>query len=404
VRLTGVARHEDSVSEGLAETTGTMRYDYDDMKSLQVALTRPVHYPQNPFILDYADRHGILLIPEIPVWQFSEAQLKDPQVIARAKQQLREMIEESGNHPSIFAWSVCNESDTGTPGGIAYFRTMRDYIRELDPSRLVTYADDKLPKLRRAEDSAANDADFLMMNQYFGSWHGPESELSESLDRVGRMFPRKMVIISEFGLAGIFAKNPDDADPMRIEIIRKQMPELARRDWIAGAILWCYQDYKSRRTLRPGWDGGFVEHGLVDEYRQRKPSYYVWKELNALAAIDAHWEVSTSTAPSRFTVTVTPNRVENLPYYPLHNYRVAWQVSDESGKLLSHGEQPFAGLEEPQVISGEIQRPADAKVLKLHVSLLRPENTIAAEKAVEWKPGETADAAGTATSRDTPAH
>jgi beta-glucuronidase len=40
-----------------------MRYDYDDMKTLQVTLTRPVHYPQNPFILDYADRHGILLIP-----------------------------------------------------------------------------------------------------------------------------------------------------------------------------------------------------------------------------------------------------------------------------------------------------------------------------------------------------
>jgi len=402
VRLTGVARHEDSVSEGLAETTGTMRYDYDDMKSLQVALTRPVHYPQNPFILDYADRHGILLIPEIPVWQFSEAQLKDPQVIARAKQQLREMIEESGNHPSIFAWSVCNESDTGTPGGIAYFRAMRDYIRELDPSRLVTYADDKLPKLRRAEDSAANDADFLMMNQYFGSWHGPESELPESLDRVGRMFPKKMVIISEFGLAGIFAKNPDDADPMRIEIIRKQMPELARRDWIAGAILWCYQDYKSRRTLRPGWDGGFVEHGLVDEYRQRKPSYYVWKGLNALAAIDAHWEGTASTPPSRFTVTVTPNGVEDLPYYPLHNYRVAWQVSDEGGELIKHGEQPFADLAEPQVISGEIQQLAHAKGLKLHVTLLRPENTIAAEKSLEWKAGEAADAGGSTASKETP--
>jgi beta-glucuronidase len=404
VRLTGVARHEDSVTEGLAETTGTMRYDYDDMKSLQVALTRPVHYPQNPFILDYADRHGILLIPEIPVWQFSEEQLKNPQVIARAKQQLREMVEESGNHPSIFAWSVCNESATGTPGGIAYFRTLRDYIRKLDPSRFVTYADDKLPTLKRAEDSAATDADFLMMNQYFGSWHGPESELSESLDRVGQMFPNKMVIISEFGLAGIFAKNPEDADPMRVDIIRKQMPELARRDWIAGAILWCYQDYKSRRTLRPGWDGGFVEHGLVDEYRQRKPSYYVWKELNALAAIDVRWDAPTQTAPSRFTVTVTPKSAENLPYYPLHNYRVAWQISDENGNLIKRGEQAFTDLEGPQVITGELQAVTDAKLLKLHVTLLRPENTIAAEKSAEWKAGEAMGAAGSGASRELPTH
>jgi len=384
IRLTGVARHEDSVSEGLAETAGTMRYDYDDMKSLHVALTRPVHYPQNPFILDYADRHGILLIPEIPVWQFSEAQLKNPKVIALAKQQLREMIEESGNHPSIFAWSVCNESDTATPGGIAYFRAMRDYIRELDPSRFVTYADDKLPKLERAEDSAANDADFLMMNQYFGSWHGPESELSESLDRVGRMFSDKMVIISEFGLAGIFAKNPADADPMRVDIIRKQMPELARRDWIGGAILWCYQDYKSRRTLRPGWDEGFVEHGLVDEYRQRKPSYYVWKKLNAPAAISAHWDDSSENTPIHFTATVTPNNVEDLPYYPLHHYRLVWQVSDQSGTLVATGEQAFGDLRAPQVVTGELQAGPNPRALKLHVTLMRPENTVAAEAAVDW--------------------
>ena len=202
VRLTGVTRHEESLWEGLAETPGTMRQDYDDMKALQTTLTRPVHYPQNPFILDYADRHGIMLIPEIPVWQFSEAQMQDPTVLALAEQQMREMVEEAGNHPSIFAWSVCNESATGTPGGVAYFRAMRDLIRSIDPERFVSYADDNLPKLKRAEDSAANEADFVMMNQYFGSWHGPENALSESLDRIDRMFPNKMVIISEFGLAG----------------------------------------------------------------------------------------------------------------------------------------------------------------------------------------------------------
>jgi len=82
VRLTGLARHEDSPAEGLAETPETMRRDYDDLKALNTTLSRPVHYPQNPFILDYADRHGILLVPEIPVWQFSEAQFSDPKVLA----------------------------------------------------------------------------------------------------------------------------------------------------------------------------------------------------------------------------------------------------------------------------------------------------------------------------------
>jgi beta-glucuronidase len=381
VRLTGLARHEESAWEGLAETPGTMLRDYDDMKSLQMTLTRPVHYPQNPFILDYADRHGILLIPEIPVWQFSEAQLKDPKVLALARQQLREMIEESGNHPSIFAWSVCNESDMETPGGIEYFRAMRDFVRKLDPGRFVSYADDHLPKLNRAEDSATNDADFVMMNQYFGSWHGPREALGESLDKVHAMFPNKMVIISEFGFAGLFAKRPEDADPMRVQIIEEQMPELAKRDWIAGAILWCYQDYRSRRNLRPKVEEGVVEHGLVDEYRQRKPSYYVWKDLNAPAALEAHFDSTQS--PQGFTITVRPNPIAQLPSYPLHGYSLSWQLYADDGTLAGTGNQQLGEVNTEKIVSGTYSGNA-SRHLTLHFELLRPGGAVAAEKTVNW--------------------
>jgi beta-glucuronidase len=56
VRLTGITRHEESPQEGLAETRGTMKADWDDLKALQVVLTRPVHYPQHSYVLDYASR------------------------------------------------------------------------------------------------------------------------------------------------------------------------------------------------------------------------------------------------------------------------------------------------------------------------------------------------------------
>src|SRR5205814_8578516 len=135
VRLSGMTRHEESPWEGLAETSGTIKRDYDDLKLLHTTLTRPVHYPQHERVLDYADTHGILLIPEIPLWQFSEEQLANPQVIALAKQMMQEMIEQAGNHPSIFAWSVSNESDMSTPSGRAYFHTMKQWVNQLDPSR-----------------------------------------------------------------------------------------------------------------------------------------------------------------------------------------------------------------------------------------------------------------------------
>ena len=126
-------------------------------------------------------------------------------------------------------------------------------------------------------------------------------------------FPNKMMIISEFGLPGIFAKDPEDADRMRVKIIQEQMPELARRDWIAGAILWCYQDYKSRRNLAGGREQGYVEHGLVDEYRQRKPSYYVWKDLNAPAAMEAQWDHELQKPTSEFHGDVDAQRDSGSP-------------------------------------------------------------------------------------------
>lgn len=384
VRLTGMARHEDSPWEGLAETPGTMRHDYDDLKMLHTTLSRPVHYPQNRFVLDYADRHGILLIPEIPLWQFSEAQLADPRVLALAQQQMREMIAEAGNHPSIFAWSVANESAMGTPAGIAYFRAMRDMIRKLDPERFVSFADDNLPKLDRAESSAANDADFIMMNQYFGSWHGPAVALAPALDKMQALFPDKMVIISEMGFAGIFAKGPVEADQARVKTLQEQMPMLAARDWIGGTILWCYQDYKSPRNLWPGETEGFVEHGLVDEWRQRKPSYAAWRKLTAPAQLDAQWQSAAAQPPTGFTVLVTPNSAADLPYYPLHDYRLVWKIIDEKGNSLGTGERRFEELTNAVPVTASLTPAEDGRAFRLNVALLAPSGVLAADQTLEW--------------------
>ena len=389
VRLVGMTRHADSPWEGLAETAGTLRHDYEDMKSLQLTLSRPVHYAPDPLVLEFADRRGVLLIPEIPVWQFSEAQLGDPDVLALAQRQMRELIEQTGNHPSVYAWSVANESATGTPAGIAYFRAMRDFIRGIDPGRPVTFADDNLPKLERAEQSAAKDADFLMMNQYFGAWHGRRDELGPALDKVNRLFPDKMVVISEFGFPGIFAPNAVEADTARASIIREQLPEFARRDWIAGAILWCYQDYKSRRYFWPGQEEGYLEHGLVDHNRQRKPSYFAWKEMTEPARVELRWTGCTRGEPAEFNVTVTPNDSTRIPYHPLRDYRVTWQLVGSGNRGFAHGERPLASPA-AVTIAGKVPARADGKPFRLVVNLLRPDGTTAVARELASSAGSGA--------------
>jgi beta-glucuronidase len=353
VRLTGVTRHEDSPWEGLAETAGTIKNDYDELEKLHVRLTRPVHYPQHELILDHADRHGILLIPEIPMWQFSEDQMKDPKVISLARQMFQEMIEEDENHPSIFAWSVCNESEATTKGGRAYIDTMRDWIRQLDPGRFVTYADNDLALGPDPKTEAANDVDFMMMNAYFGTWSRGEDDLAPRLQQIGRDYPTKMVIISEFGYPGIFSPDSATADKMRVRTIENQLDQYQKFDFVAAAIFWCYQDYKSHQNLWPGHQEGYVDHGLVDEYRQRRPSFWVWEKRNQPVIFsNEKWISDKQGNRVGFEVGLSGRPLEEMPSYPLRNSTVKWELRDRDGNMLASGEQAIPDLRQAVLVRG----------------------------------------------------
>ncbi|HVJ08377.1 MAG TPA: glycoside hydrolase family 2 TIM barrel-domain containing protein [Acidisarcina sp.] len=387
VRLSGLSRHEDSPWEGTAETRGTIKHDYDDLKNLQTTLARPVHYPQHPLIYDYADKNGILMIPEIPMWQFSEKQMRDPKVIALAKREMQELIEQNYNHPSIFAWSVDNESATNTPGGIEYFKTMYPFVKQLDPRRFVSFADDMIAFVNDPATNASSLADFIMWNEYFGSWDGPESMLPPALDRIEKGYPGKMVIVSEFGTPGIYATSTQAADVVRVEIIHKQLALFAQRDWIAGALFWCYQDYHSFHNLRPGQQDDFVDHGLVDKNRQRRPSYYAWQMENSPAHIEVKWRYDDKGTPVGFTAGIRRRAENELPSYDLKNYRVEWVVLDQNGKKIAGSEQELTAVGPPQEIIAK-WAASDAKVLHFEMRLYRPTGFLAMKKNIVWRTPE----------------
>lgn len=383
VRLTGMTRHEESTQEGLAETRGTIRYDWDDLKALNVVFTRPVHYPQHPDVLDYADRNGVLLVPEIPMWQFSEAQMSDPRVLALAKRMMRELIEQAGNHPSVFGWSVCNESAASTPGGKAYVKAMVEHVKALDPGRYVSYADDGLGSLTDPAQNGNQHTDFVMMNQYFGSWTGPAAGLAPALERVGKMFPDKMVVISEFGLDGPFAPDSQQADAQRIGIMETQLAEFARHDFIGGAVFWCYQDYKSHRNLWPGETTGFVEMGLVDENRQRRPSYDAWRERTSPASLDVEWARGERDRPVGFRATVRRRPPTQLPSYELRGYRLEWEARGHDAALLASGTSELPRVGAPAVVEGVWPATATREV-RLVLRLVRPTGFVAAQRTERW--------------------
>lgn len=384
VRLTGMTRHEESPWEGLAETAGTIKHDYDDLKILHTTLTRPVHYPQHEQVLEYADQHGILLVPEIPIWQARADQLGNPKFLALARQMLTEMIEQNANHPAIFAWSVSNESDMSTDEGRAYFKQIKALVNQLDPSRFVTFADNDISYGADPKKEAANDADFIMMNQYYGAWNGPEEGLVKMLEHAGSSFPDKMFIISEFGTPGIFGTNTVEADKLRVHILQSQLDLFTKYDWIAGAIFWCYQNYKSHRNLWPGHMEGYVDHGVVDEYRQRRPSFFEWQNRTSPAVLNAKWKYAGWYQTSGFEVTIGRKPISELPSYPLKDYKLHWEYRDGSGKLLQHGDFALPDMEQAQSLHAEWTADPSVRRASLQLNLLNPRGESEAQQTLDY--------------------
>lgn len=398
VRLTGIDRHEDSPWEGLAETEGTILHDFDDMKNLQVTLTRPVHYPQNPLIYDYCDRHGILLIPEIPLWHFNASQLANPKVIALAKQMMHAVIKQDGNHPSILAWSVCNESSTDTPQGVAYLKTMYHYIKSLDPEHYVTYADDLLPLIKNPLDNAASYADFVMWNEYYGGGHGTEGVLPGYLEKIGKDYPNKMVIISETAPYMPLTRNPEEARRFRDESIGKELSLFGKYPWIAGVLYWCYAPYRShafpRRTKLtvpvPTLHRGFGGFDFVDQNRQRQSIYSTFQNDNTPADIKIQltWpkDETTVSPPTGFSAVIKRRSPDDIPSYPLDQYRAVWQVMDGRGAEVGAGEQTLPVIGPPYNLAKNWKSPAKTQGLTLHIWLYRPTGFLAAKGTCSWRP------------------
>jgi hypothetical protein len=247
----------------------------------------------------------------------------------------------------------------------------------------VTFADDGLG--REEPQLAIDHADFIMMNQYFGSWHGPASALPDVLDRIGRLYPHKMVMISEFGLPGVFAGDPEAADRARVAMMREQLGILGRFDWIAGALFWCYQDYRSHRNVWPGLKQGWVDHGLVDERRQRRPSYFAWRELNDPISVDVAWRSADQFPypPIGFRARVARRRPDEIPSYVLHDYSLAWEARDSGQQVAASGGARLPELgPAAEVVSGW---PALAGGLRPSARVFRPTGFLAFERHYEWR-------------------
>jgi beta-galactosidase len=316
VRLMGVERMAGSNPDyGMAEPTLWIEHDHADMKELNCVFTR-VHWPQDRRVLDYCDRHGIFLQTEVPTWgPATFAGMKDepaPALMENGLEQLREMIARDRNHPCLFSWGVCNEVGGQNPPAYRFAKRLYDEAKRLDPRRPATYASHSLRAT--PEKDVSREMDFVSWNEYYGSWYpGTPETLGKNLDEIGRAFPDKPIVISEYGYCACTADRPE-GDTRRIEILREHSRVARERPFVAGLIFFDYNDYRTH--VGDKGLGALKQrvHGVVDVYGGRKASWRALQdEASPILALSAH-----GLKPGEMTVTLEVRN--SVPAYRLRGY------------------------------------------------------------------------------------
>jgi len=378
VKLMGVERMAGShPTYGMAEPAEWLHHDHADMRELNCVYTR-VHWPQDKRTLDYCDRHGIIIQTEVPTWgprTFAGMKEQPSDVIMNnGLEQLREMIARDRNHPSICSWGVCNEIGGQNPPAYNFAKRMYGEAKRLDPHRLVTYASHSLTKT--PENDVSREMDFVMWNQYYESWNsGTQADLARNIDEIGRAFPDKAVVVSEYGYCACTPERPE-GDARRIEILHDHSRILRERPFVAGLIFFCYNDYRTH----VGDKGlGILKqrvHGVVDLYGRRKESF---EELRNESSPVEELKVR-MLKPGEFRISLKCRN--SVPAHPLHRYTLEAVAIGPGGVPVEVRRQALETLPPGGTAAVEMKF-ASAVILSLNVDVLRP--TLDSVRTVVWR-------------------
>jgi beta-glucuronidase len=244
-------------------------------KELGCNFVRLAHYPHAETMLRAADRMGLLVWSENPVYW--ALQFDNPKVLAKAEGQLDEEIGTSRNHASIILWSMANETPN-QEARTAFIKTLAQRARELDSSRLITAAllvrADGHTKI--VDDPLGQALDVIGVNEYIG-WYEGRPETADLTQ--WKITYDKPLIVSEFGgdaKAGLHGKQEERwTEEYQANIYRHQLPMLNTIPQLRGMSPWVLMDFRSPNRVLPGIQDEFNRKGLISDQGQKKMAFYV---------------------------------------------------------------------------------------------------------------------------------
>lgn len=277
--LKGISIHEESpINGGRCNSPEDARKLLEWAQELGCNYVRLAHYPHNEYTIRLADKMGILIWEEIPVYWTINWQNK--QTYANAQNQLSEVIERDKNRASVIIWSMANETPTSNARN-TFLTNLARFTKTKDQTRLISAALEQHnynndPTIRTIEDPFAEVVDILSFNQYIGWYDG---SIEKCLTINWKITQDKPVIISEFGAGAKYdlhgSKDERWTEEYQEFLYEETLKMVDKIDQLRGISPWVLVDFKSPRRVLPVIQDDYNRKGLISEKGKKKKAFYV---------------------------------------------------------------------------------------------------------------------------------
>ncbi|MBO4641284.1 MAG: beta galactosidase jelly roll domain-containing protein [Bacteroidaceae bacterium] len=277
--LKGISIHEEKpYGGGRANCTEDAHTLLSWAKELGCNFVRLAHYPHNEYAVREAERMGILVWSEIPVyWTIA---WKNFATYQNAEAQLNDMIARDHNRANIIIWSIANETPHSSERD-QFLSRLATYARSQDSTRLISMAMEVTGASNyhnKLQDNMNKYVDVVSFNQYIG-WY---RDVNDAPKMTWEIPYNKPVIISEFGggaRAGLHgAKNQRWTEEFQENLYRENTAMLDKIDGLAGTTPWILKDFRSPRRVLTGIQDYYNRKGVISDQGEKKLAFDVLKK------------------------------------------------------------------------------------------------------------------------------
>lgn len=276
----GVTRHQDWWGMGSALTNREHDFDLEQIMEVGATTVRFAHYQQSDYIYSRCDTLGLIIWAEIPFVNRVTGQEWD-----NVHQQMRELIRQSFNHPSIYVWGIHNEVYHPHGYTAALTQSVHDLCKLEDPDRYTVAVNG----YGHAEHPVNGNTDIQGINRYFGWYEKKIQDIKPWIEKMEKEYPWQRLMLTEYGadaniehqteLLGDALNWGSDFYPetFQTKTHEYQWGVISQHPYILASYLWNMFDFAVPQWKRGGVDARNMKGLITFDRKIRKDAFYWYK-------------------------------------------------------------------------------------------------------------------------------